>query len=134
MNEDRPIILFDGVCNFCNSSVDFIVARDPEGVFRLGALQSDEAKPYLEKFDIDIKDLSSMALIEDGEVYRRSTAALRIARRLKAPWPIFYAFILVPRFIRDAAYNWIARNRYDWFGKMESCRVPNDELRERFLS
>ncbi|MCA9425451.1 MAG: thiol-disulfide oxidoreductase DCC family protein [Candidatus Omnitrophica bacterium] len=134
METEKPIILFDGVCNFCNSSVDFVIARDPKGIFRLGALQSEEAKPYLEKYEIDPDDLSSMALIEDGKLYRRSTAALRIARRLKQPWPLLYVFIVIPPFVRDFVYNWIAKNRYKWFGKMESCRMPTDELRERFLS
>ena len=134
METEKPIILFDGVCNFCNSSVDFVIARDPKGIFRLGALQSEEAKPYLEKYEIDPDDLSSMALIEDGKLYRRSTAALRIARRLKQPWPLLYVLIVIPPFVRDFVYNWIAKNRYKWFGKMESCRMPTDELRERFLS
>ncbi|MCA9410072.1 MAG: thiol-disulfide oxidoreductase DCC family protein [Candidatus Omnitrophica bacterium] len=134
METEKPIILFDGVCNFCNSSVDFVIARDPKGIFRLGALQSEEAKPYLEKYEIDPDDLSSMALIEDGKHYRRSTAALRIARRLKQPWPLLYVLIVIPPFVRDFVYNWIAKNRYKWFGKMESCRMPTDELRERFLS
>ena len=134
METEKPIILFDGVCNFCNSSVDFVIARDPKGIFRLGALQSEEAKPYLEKYEIDPDDLSSMALIEDGKLYRRSTAALSIARRLKQPWPLLYVFIVIPPFVRDFVYNWIAKNRYKWFGKMESCRMPTDELRERFLS
>ncbi|MCA9433751.1 MAG: DUF393 domain-containing protein, partial [Candidatus Omnitrophica bacterium] len=124
METEKPIILFDGVCNFCNSSVDFVIARDPKGIFRLGALQSEEAKPYLEKYEIDPDDLSSMALIEDGKLYRRSTAALRIARRLKQPWPLLYVFIVIPPFVRDFVYNWIAKNRYKWFGKMESCRMP----------
>ncbi len=134
MNQEKPIILFDGVCNFCNASVDFVVARDPKGYFRLGALQSDEAKPYLEEYGIDAGDLSSMVLIENGRIFRQSSAALRIAKHLSGLWPLLYLFIIVPPFIRNVVYNLIANHRYQWFGKSDTCRVPTDDLRERFLN
>lgn len=133
MNDDRPIILFDGVCNLCNASVNFVIDRDPRGVFRFGALQSEQAAPILVEHGIADEALDSIVLLEGGRVFRRSTAALRIARRLGGGWPILYLFIIVPPFLRDIIYRWIANNRYRWFGRSESCRVPTPDLRERFL-
>ncbi len=126
------LVLFDGVCNLCNGAVNFIIDHDPEGHFRFAPLQSEAAQARLADTDRD-GDLSTIVLVEDGAAYVRSTAALRIARRLTAPWPLLYLFIVVPRPLRDAVYKWIAHNRYDWFGKRDECRLPTPELKARFL-
>ena len=127
------IVLFDGVCNFCNATVNFIINRDPAGYFRFAALQSDAARPYLDGCGKPPGFLDNIVLVEDGVCYLRSTAMLRIVRRLPGLWPLLYPAILVPRPLRDAAYDWFARHRYGWFGKRSECRVPTAELRSRFL-
>ena len=129
----RALLLFDGVCNLCNGFVNVILDADSEAYFRFGALQSDAARPYLQAFDLNPDDLSTVVLIEEGRVYTRSTAALRVLRRLDFPWPLLYAFIVVPRPLRDWVYDRIAERRYDWFGRRNECRVPTPELRDRFL-
>ncbi|HEX3595387.1 MAG TPA: thiol-disulfide oxidoreductase DCC family protein [Polyangiaceae bacterium] len=128
------VVLFDGVCNVCNAAVNFIIDRDPDGRFKFASLQSPEGQALAAPHGIDTLEPSTMALIEDGKAYTRSTAALRIAKRLKAPWPLAYAALFIPRAIRDAAYGYFAANRYRWFGKTEACRVPTPEIRGRFLS
>jgi predicted DCC family thiol-disulfide oxidoreductase YuxK len=130
---EHSILLFDGVCNLCNSSVQFIVKRDEDAVFRFASLQSEEAQELLNSFEDKPSDLSSVLLVEDGKLYARSTAALRAARRLSGAWPLLYGFIIIPRPIRDLVYNWIARNRYRWFGKKDQCMIPSPELKARFL-
>lgn len=126
-------MLFDGVCNLCNGTVDFIIDRDPQARFRFAALQSDSARPLLARCGLPAQFLDNIVLVEDGACYLRSAAALRIARGLRFPWPLLYAFVLVPRPLRDAVYDWVARNRYRWFGKRASCRMPTPALRARFL-
>ena len=130
----QPVILFDGVCNFCNSSVNFIIKRNREKDIRFAALQSEAGKRLLNEYRLPAREMESIVFIENGNAYQRSAAALRICRRLSGAWPLCYGFILVPRFIRDAVYNWIAANRYKWFGVQEQCMIPTPELRERFLS
>lgn len=127
------IILFDGVCNLCNGAVNFVIDHDPNAYFRFGALQADEAQPLIERHGLEDTALDSIVLVEDGQVYRKSTAALRIAKRLTGPWPLLYAFMIVPRPVRDGVYDWIATNRYDWFGKRDQCRIPTPDLKARFL-
>ena len=129
----HPVVLFDGVCNLCNATVNFLIDRDPDGVFRFGALQSEAARPLLHRHGLSATELSSVVLIEDGHVYTRSTAALRIARRLPGLWPLLQVFYAVPTPLRDLVYDVIARNRYRWFGKRDACRVPTPDLRARFL-
>jgi len=132
--DSKRLVLFDGVCNFCNSAVLFIVDRDPKEKFVFASLQSDLGKETLERLKCD-PQLDSVVMVDHGKPYLRSTAALRIARELKWPWPIlFYLFILIPRFIRDAAYRTFARNRYKWFGKSDQCRIPTPELRRRIVA
>ncbi|CAN5908482.1 thiol-disulfide oxidoreductase DCC family protein [soil metagenome] len=130
----EAVLLFDGVCNLCNGAVLFVIDRDPEGYFRFAPLQSDFAQRLLDHHGCGEADLSSMVLLEEGRCYTRSTAALRIARRLPGLWPLLFAFIVVPRPVRDAVYDWIARNRYRWFGRTESCRIPTPALSGRFLA
>ncbi|MCC6808738.1 MAG: thiol-disulfide oxidoreductase DCC family protein [Deltaproteobacteria bacterium] len=128
--EPKAIVLFDGVCNLCNASVNFIIDRDRDGYFRFAALQSETAKALGETFS---GDPESVVLIEGGKRYAHSTAALRIARKLRGAWPLFYAFIVVPRPLRDVVYRFIARHRYRWFGRKDACRLPSPELKARFL-
>jgi predicted DCC family thiol-disulfide oxidoreductase YuxK len=129
----HALVLFDGVCNLCNGAVNFIIDHDPDGYFRFAPLQSDVAQEHLAGTPAAGTTLDTIVLVEDGTPYMRSTAALRIARRLTAPWPLLALFLAVPRPLRDAVYNWIARNRYDWFGQRDQCRLPTPELKARFL-
>lgn len=129
-----PLILFDGVCNLCAWAVRFIIERDPQGVFRFASLQSDLGKELLTKHGLATDSMDSFVLIEDGVASTESTAALRVSRHLSGAWPVCYAGIILPRFLRDPAYRFIARNRYRWFGRQDSCMMPTPELRARFLA
>lgn len=135
MNEDRDhaVIFFDGVCNLCNHSVQFIIKRDHKDYFRFAALQSDIARQKLSDFEFNAENLKTIILLENGEVYFRSTAALRIARQLGGGWPILFGLIIIPAVIRDFVYKLIANNRYRIWGKTESCMVPSPELKSKFL-
>jgi predicted DCC family thiol-disulfide oxidoreductase YuxK len=132
---DSPTILFDGVCNMCNAAVNFIIDRDPAGALRFASLQSEAARQLLalRGFTAPTAEPETILFVCGDRVYERSTAALKIARRLSGLWPLLTVLLLVPRPLRDVVYRWIARNRYRWFGKSEFCRVPTPELRERFL-
>ncbi len=132
MNEG-PVVLFDGVCNLCNSSVQFIINHDKKKQFLFASLQGRSGQELLKKFDLPATDFNSFVLVEKDRVYTRSTAALRIAKQLSGGWKLIYGFIIVPGFIRNAIYNWIARSRYKWFGKKNECMIPTRELKERFL-
>jgi predicted DCC family thiol-disulfide oxidoreductase YuxK len=133
MKEQGAVILFDGVCNLCNGFVQFVIKRDNVAYFSFAALQSDYAQQKLDADLVD-KNLSSVILMENGIVYTQSTAALRILKQMSGLYPLLYAFIIVPSFIRDAVYKWVARNRYKWFGKTEYCMVPTPELKARFIA
>ena len=128
------IILFDGVCNFCNGSVNFIITRDAENHFKFAPLQSDVAQSLLEKHNINKAEIDSIILIEDEAAYTHSTAALRIARKLDGVWSWFYVFVVVPEFIRDFFYKLFAKYRYRLFGKTEVCMIPTAEIREKFIA
>src|SRR5687767_10138949 len=117
---DAPLVLFDGVCNFCDATVQFVIKRDPAARVRFASLQSQFARKILAKMGHSDPPLSSIVLIENGQLFTRSTAALRISRHLKHPWPLLYAFVIVPPFVRNGIYNWIARNRYRWFGQKDA--------------
>jgi predicted DCC family thiol-disulfide oxidoreductase YuxK len=127
------VILFDGVCNLCNRFVHFVIARDPSGRFHFGALQSDAARRMLREAYTPATVPDSIVLVDEGRVFTRSTAALRVARGLRFPWPLAYGLIAVPRPLRDWVYDIVARNRYVWFGKRDACMVPTPDLRARFL-
>ena len=129
----QPVIFFDGICNLCNGAVQFTIERDKKNIFQFASLQSDYAQLKLTPCNIAPENLESFILLENGKVYLRSTAALRVAKKLNGLWPLLYSFIIIPRFIRDAVYNYIAKNRYKWFGKQESCWVPTPELKSKFL-
>lgn len=129
----HPVILFDGVCNLCSSSVQFIIKYDPNHQFRFASLQSDFGQEVLQQFNLPIKDFGSFILLEKGILYTKSNAALLVAKKLSGAWPLLYAFRIVPPFIRNAAYNLVAKNRYKWFGKKEECWVPTVELQRLFI-
>lgn len=128
----KPIIFFDGVCNLCNSSVQFIIKKDKANKFRFASLQSNAGQEILQQYNLSQSDFNSFILFENGMLYTRSTAALRVLSQLRG-WKWSRAFNFVPRFLRDGVYNFIARNRYKWFGKQESCMVPSPDLVSRFL-
>ncbi|MCI0449627.1 MAG: thiol-disulfide oxidoreductase DCC family protein [Chlorobi bacterium] len=127
------IILFDGVCNFCNSSVNFIMSRDKKNIFKFAAIQSDPGIELQKKFGLNPNELATFIFVEGDKYYTKTTAALRVAKELKFPWNLSYFFIIIPPFIRNIAYNIIAKYRYRWFGKRNACRVPTDEEKEKFL-
>ncbi len=132
--DQHPIILFDGVCNLCNSSVQYVIKHDPEGIYHFASLQSEAGQRLLEQYKLDANDLNSFVLIMNNKAYTRSTAALTVARKLKGLSKLLYGFIIVPPLIRNAVYNFIARNRYKWFGRKDECMVPTAALRSRFLN
>ena len=131
---DHPVILFDGVCNLCNSAVQFIIKRDKKNRFRFAALQSETGQKLLAQYGLPANELNSFILIENDKAYNRSTGALRVLKKFKGLWPLLYGFIIVPKFIRDGVYDWVGRNRYKWFGKKEECMIPTPEVRSRFLN
>jgi predicted DCC family thiol-disulfide oxidoreductase YuxK len=133
MNSKKSVILFDGVCNLCNASIDFTLKRDKKNQFLVGALQEEAGKTLLSKFEVNPEYLDSLVLIEDEKAYFRSTAALKIAKNLSGLWPLLYGLIILPSGLRDGIYDWIGRNRYRWFGKKTTCRLPTPEEKAKFL-
>ena len=130
----HSIILVHGVCNLCTGAVKFVIKRDNRNQFLFASLQSEEGKQILEEHTFRENKMNSFFLVENGKVYDRSTAALRVVRKLTGLWPLLYGFIIVPAFIRDGFYNWIAKNRYQWFGKKVECMIPTPELKAKFLN
>lgn len=130
----KCVVIFDGVCNFCDRSVRFVLKRDRRDRFLFASNQSEAGSALLERFGVDSRSIQSVYLVEGDRIWAKSTAALEIARRMPLPWNLAYAFILVPKFLRDTVYDWIARNRYRWFGKAEACRLPSETERARFLA
>ena len=126
-------ILFDGVCNFCNASINFMIDKDIKGIFKFAALQSEVGQELLKKFRLKTSDFDSIVAIEGDKVYQKSDAALEIARKMDGIWKIFYAFKIIPAFLRNPIYDLIARNRYRFFGRTDACRIPTPELKARFL-
>ena len=130
----QPVILFDGVCNFCNSSVNFVIKNDKKGVILFAPMQTGAGQQLLKQYQLPVNDMQSFVFIESGKAYTRSTGALKVCRYLKNLWPLCYGFIIVPKFIRDGIYNRIAKNRYKWFGIRQQCMIPTPEIRARFIS
>ncbi len=130
---EHPVVLFDGVCNFCNGAVNYIIRQDKKDVFRFTALQSEAGQQLLEHHKLPRQHFDSFILVEKGKIYKASTAGLKIYGRLPWYWKWTQVFWIVPAFIRDAVYHFIARNRYKWFGKKESCMIPGPEVRKKFL-
>lgn len=133
LNKEKSIILFDGVCNLCNSSVNFIIKNDKKEHFLFASLQSDAANEILLQFTSKKIEYKSILLIKDGIIYDKSTAVLLIFMQLSNYYKLIYGFIIVPVFIRNLVYNFIAKHRYYWFGKNESCMIPSTSLKKRFL-
>jgi len=133
MMQNNPVVLFDGVCNLCNSSVQFLIRKDRQARLRFASLQSEFGQAVLQKFNLPQNNFNSFVLLEGEKIYLRSSAALRITRYLGGFWRVFQIFWIVPPFVRNALYDLIARNRYKWFGKKTECMMPRPELKERFL-
>ena len=135
MNPEQSysIILFDGVCNLCNSSINFVIKRDKNDAFKFATLQEEVGQLLLKRYSIDSLDTDSIILIENGKAYVKSTAALRVARKLSSAWPLMYGFMIIPAFIRNWVYDYIAKNRYKWYGKQDSCMIPTPALKSKFL-
>lgn len=133
MPSDEPVILFDGQCNLCDASVQFVLDHERDHELKFAPLESEAGRAILARYGLSPDDNSTVVLIANGQVYTRSTAALRIARHLRWPWRWLAALVVIPRPIRDALYRMIATRRYRWFGRREACRVPDPELAERFL-
>ncbi|GAB3330539.1 thiol-disulfide oxidoreductase DCC family protein [Marivirga atlantica] len=128
----EKIIFFDGVCNLCNGAVNFIIDCDPDAKFKFAALQSEVAKKKLPQERVQHVD--SIVLLKQGKTFIKSEAALLIAKELKFPWSMFQVFLIIPKFFRDPLYNFIAKRRYKWFGKKDTCRIPTPELQDRFVT
>lgn len=131
--QENPLILFDGICNFCHYWVNFAIQRDSKKKLRFTSLQGETAKSILPAHSITPGSLSSVIFIDNGKAYTQSSAAIRICKHLNGGWKLLYGLMVIPKFIRDPVYNIIARNRYKWFGKKEQCMIPSPEVRERFL-
>jgi predicted DCC family thiol-disulfide oxidoreductase YuxK len=131
--KNKSLILFDGVCNLCNASVNFIIKHDKKVHFNFASLQSDAAKELLLQFNVKKIKMDSIVLIENGTFYEKSTAALRISKKLNGGYKLLYVFIIIPTFLRDWVYDFIAKNRYKWYGKKDSCMIPSKDLKNRFL-
>lgn len=133
-NRFEHLIVFDGICKFCNAFVNFVLNRDQTRAFKFGTLQSPPAQRILQHFHLQTHEYETFLLIERGTLFTKSTAALHILRRLGFPWSLMWVFILVPRPIRDLAYDFIARHRYRWMGRRASCRLPEKDEEDRFIS
>jgi predicted DCC family thiol-disulfide oxidoreductase YuxK len=133
MTTNKPIIFFDGICNLCNASVQFVIKRDKKKQFLFASLQSDVAKNILlhKKYEIN---LDTIVLLKKDHIYQKSDAALMILKELGFPYNLFYGFKIIPKFIRDFVYDIIAKYRYQWFGKRATCMVPTKEIKERFIA
>ncbi|MBM4279706.1 MAG: DUF393 domain-containing protein [Deltaproteobacteria bacterium] len=133
MTDTPPTLFFDGVCNFCAASVGFVLEREREPTLRFASLQSAYAAGALPPLGVDPARLDSLVLVENGRAYVRSDAALRAACHLRAPWSLMGVGLLVPRVLRDAVYDVVARRRYAWFGRKDECMIPSPALRARFV-
>lgn len=133
MIDEKKIILFDGVCNFCNFCVNLVIKRDKKDIFRFAALQSKEAKELFGKFKFDSTSIDTFILIAGEKFYAKSTAALMVCKELSGLLKLIYRLIVLPIFFRDFFYDLIARNRFKLFGRRNSCRVPTEAEREKFL-
>lgn len=131
--KQHPILLFDGVCNLCNASVQWVIERDPHAKFRFASLQSETGQALLEQYKLPTDELNTVVLIDNEKAYTHSDVPLRIIGKLGGAWSLLSVFWIVPRPLRNAVYDWIASNRYRWFGKKEACWLPTPALKARFL-
>ena len=132
--DQRSIILFDGVCNLCNSAVQFVIKHDKNNQFLFASLQSEEGIKVLSELNYSDDELNTFILLDNNIIYTRSTAALRVAKKLGFPSNLLYGLMIIPKFIRDAVYKIISKNRYKWFGKKDECIIPTKELKAKFLN
>ena len=131
---EKPVILFDGVCNLCNGAVQFIIKHDHKNIFNFASLQSETGQSLLKKYNLSAVDFNSFVLVQNDKPFLRSDAAMRVVKQLSGSVKLLYGFIIVPKFIRDFVYGILSKNRYKWFGKKESCMVPLPQLKSRFLN
>lgn len=120
-----PLILYDGICNLCNHSIRFVIKNDKKGIFKFASLQSEKGIEVLDAHRLNKENFTSFILIENGKLFFRSTAALKVVKKLNGPIRLMYIFIIIPAFLRNIIYDVIAKNRYKWFGKTENCEIPN---------
>ena len=130
---EKPILLFDGVCNLCNSTVQFVLKRDKKHYFKFASLQSNYGQLFLKKNKLPTSIYDTFILIEGNSYTIKSSAILKVFKQLSSLWPVLYIFIIIPKIIRDALYNIIAKNRYHIFGKKDSCMIPDKEILSRFM-
>jgi len=130
---DHAIVYFDGVCNFCNAVINFVIHHDHKDYFRFVSLQSERGQAFLKQHGLPAEKLETFYLDEGGKIYSYSTAALRLAKHLSGIYSWAYAFIIVPGFIRDPVYNFISEHRYKLFGRQDQCMIPTPEMRAKFL-
>jgi predicted DCC family thiol-disulfide oxidoreductase YuxK len=131
--QEHPIILFDGVCNFCNGAINFIIKQDKKRIFRFAALQSEIGQQLLKQHNLSPTELDSFVVIDQGKAYKKTTAALHLYPKFGGAWKLSKGLWIVPQFIRDFFYDIIAKNRYRWFGKKDACMIPTPEIRSLFL-
>lgn len=132
-NNEGHILLFDGVCNLCNSIVQFIIKRDPKGKFKFSSLQSESGQALLRQFGLPTNDFDSFVFISGDKYFLKSSAGLHVLKKLGGVWKVFFIFIIFPRPLRDFIYNFIAKTRYRIFGKRDTCMVPTPDIKQRFL-
>jgi predicted DCC family thiol-disulfide oxidoreductase YuxK len=132
-SNSKSIVYFDGVCNLCESSVQFIIRKNKKKNIQFASLQGSHGQAFLIENNFNTSEFSSLVYVEKGKIYAKSSGALRITKQLKGLWPLMICFLIVPKFIRDAVYNYVAKNRYKWYGKKTSCWLPTLELKQRFL-
>ena len=130
---DNEVILFDGVCNLCSSTVQLIIKHDKKNIFKFASLQSLTGQSLLAKFNLSQTNFNSFILYKNKKIFTKSTGALMVAKQLSGAWSLLYCLIVIPAFIRNPFYNYVAANRYKWFGKKEACWLPSPNLRSKFL-
>ena len=127
------IIIFDGICNLCNATVLFLINRDKKNIFKFVSMQSDIAKQIFKEYNINFKNLDTIIFIEKNDFYIKSDAIIRIFKKLNYPWKVFYFLKFLPKFIRDRIYDIVANNRYNWFGRRNTCMIPSNETKSKFI-
>jgi predicted DCC family thiol-disulfide oxidoreductase YuxK len=133
-DQSSAIVLFDGTCNLCSGAVQFILERDPDGRFKFASIQSPAGQRLMKAHGFDPNDSGTFVLMEEGRVFTRSEAALKVARKLSGAWPILGILRFVPRTLRDLSYSAVAGRRYKWFGRKDSCIIPTEDIADRFLN
>ncbi len=129
----HPIILFDGVCNLCDNSVRFVIKNDGRNSFKFGALQANNVQEFLKQKNSKFSNIDSILLVTEHKIYTKSSAALTIAKKMKNRYSLLYIFYIIPKTIRDVFYDFIAQNRYKWYGKKDACMIPSKELQDKFI-